>query len=115
MKDQFMGIGETPIYPILPGRVIMVARDSSDYNITIDHGDNLTSRVSGAISIASDLKEGQLVEINEPIARLAPKDRAIFYLEVIRNGQFVRWDAFFNETHPVTKEIIAKFRKEIGF
>lgn len=115
MKDQFMGIGETPIYPILSGRILEIIRDSLEYSVTIDHGDNLTSRVSGAITLFSELKKGQFVEMDEPIARLAPKDRAIFYLEVIRNGQFVRWDAFFNETHPVSKETIAKFRKEIGF
>lgn len=115
MKDQFMGIGESPIYPILPGIILDISKDSLGSQMMMNHGDNLISRISGDFTAFSDLKKGSLIKANQAIARLAPKDSATFYLEVIRNGQFIRWNSFFNETHPISKEDIAKFRKQIGF
>ena len=110
-----MGIGESPVYAILPGEILQISKDSLGYSIVMDHGDNVISKISGEISLFSDLKKGSVIEEKQIIARLAPKDSATFYLEVIRNGQFVRWNTFFNETHPVSKDDIAKFRKRIGF
>ncbi len=115
MKDQFMGIGESPVYAILPGVILKISKDTSGNSIVIDHGDNLISKISGDFSLLSDLKEGSVIEEKQFIARLAPKDSATFYLEVIRNGQFIRWSTFFNETHPISEKDIAKFRKRIGF
>jgi len=115
MKDQFMGIGESPVYAILPGVILQISKDSLGYSILMDHGDNLISKISGEFSPLSDLKKGSVIEASQSIARLAPKDSATFYLEVIRNGQFIRWNTFFNESHPISKDDIAKFRRRIGF
>lgn len=115
MKDQFMGIGESPVYPIMPGRVVSVSKETAGYTVELDHGGNLMTRSTGLSSLGEGITRGVQVSSLMAIARLAPKDSATFNLEVIRNGKFVRWDAFFSEAHPVPDSLFATFRKGIGF
>ncbi len=113
-KDLFMGIGETPVFPVLPGRVLSAGKDSAGYRIEIDHGDNLTSRYSGLFFMDS-LKPGDFLTRENAFARLAPKDSSSFYLEILRNGKFVRWKDFFIESYPLPDTVISKFRTMIRF
>ena len=113
--DVFYGIGEAPIYPVLPGRVLETGRDSLGYFVEIDHGDNVTSRTSG-MGVASDsLSVGDTVGVKSILGRLMPKDSALFFLTVRLNGQFVRWNDFYASTHPVAPDSISAFEKELGF
>ncbi|MDR1759591.1 MAG: M23 family metallopeptidase [Fibrobacter sp.] len=113
-KDLFMGIGETPVFPVLSGRVLSTGKDSLGYRIEIDHGDNLMSRYSGLFSMDS-VQPGDILTRENAFARLAPKDSSCFYLEILRNGKFVRWKDFFTGSYPLPDTVISKFRTMIRF
>lgn len=118
--DVLRGIGEAPVHPILSGKIIHVGRDSMGYSMEIDHGNNITSRMSGMYPpVAGPEGEnafaaGDTVGLNTVIGRLAPKDSSVFFMTVRRNGAFVRWDDFYSATHPVDSAKISKFKKSIG-
>lgn len=115
IKDLFMGIGEAPVYPILPARVIAVSKDSRGYRLYLDHGGNLFSRVSGLSQIPSDMEVGSRVGQEDMLGRLPPSDSAVFFLEVLRNGRFVRWDDFYKDSHVADASDVERFLAEIGF
>ncbi|PJJ42015.1 hypothetical protein [Hallerella succinigenes] len=115
LKDLFMGIGEAPVYPILPGYVISVSKDSLGYKLYLDHGGNLFSRVSGLSQIAADIEAGKRLEQDDALGRLAPNDSAVLFLEVLRNGRFVRWDDFYKKTHVADAADVKLFLSEIEF
>lgn len=116
--DILRGIGEAPVLPVLPGRILKSGKDSLGYFVEMDHGNNVTSRMwgmfaSGDIEV-SDSSAEKLVDLNTVIGRLAPVDSASFFLRIRRNGFFVRWDEFYKETHPLDSAKIAKFKEEVG-
>ena len=113
--DEFRGIGEAPIYPVLSGRILDAGRDSSGFYVEIDHGYNVTSRTSGMGTPGDSLSVGDEVDMNTMLGRLLPRDSASFYLSVRLNGQFVRWTEFYASTHPVLPDSILAFEKMIGF
>jgi hypothetical protein len=115
MKDQFMGIGESPVSPIMAGRVMSVFKGTQGYTVEVDHGGNLMARYSGLSSLGAGIVAGASVNTFTIMARLAPKDSATFNLEVIRNGKFVRWNEFFTQAHPIPDTVFATFRRELGF
>lgn len=115
LKDLFMGIGEAPVYPVLPARVVSVSKDSSGYGLLLDHGGDLFSRVSGLSRLSPGVDAGAVIAENAPLGRLSPSDSAVFFLEVLRNGRFVRWDDFYKASHVALPEDVAAFRSEIGF
>lgn len=115
LKDLFMGIGEAPVYPILPAEVVSVFKDSSGYGLFLDHGGNVFSRVSELFLVSPEIRKGVKVSVNEALGRLAPNDSAVFFLEVLRNGRFVRWDDFYKDSHVATSLDVERFRRELGF
>lgn len=114
LKDMFMGIGEAPVYPILPAEVVSVFKDSSGYGLLLDHGGNIFSRVSKLFLLSPEIRKGVKVSVNEPLGRLAPSDSAIFFLEVLRNGRFVRWNDFFKDSYVADLQDVERFRRELG-
>lgn len=115
VKDFFSGIGEAPVFPIFSGRILSVERDSLGFRILIDHGGNLFSRISELSQIAPGIEAGKFLSADEELGRLPPSDSAGFFLEVLRNGRFVRWDRFFHEAHVASARDIDGFRSQIGF
>lgn len=114
LKDLFMGIGEAPIYPVMPAEVVSVFKDSSGYGLLLNHGGNVFSRVSELFQISPGIREGEKVAVNEPLGRLAPSDSAVFFLEILRNGRFVRWDHFFKDSYVADSRDVERFRRELG-
>jgi len=111
-EDAFLGPGEAPVHPVLPGVVIAVGKDSLGTYVEIDHGNNVSSRTSG---LASSAAVGDTVDLNSVVGRLPPKDSAEYFLSVRRNGLFVRWADFYRMSHLVDSVEIAKFKARIGF
>ena len=115
--DAMLGIGEAPIHPILPGIVLSSGKDSLGQFVVLDHGNNVTSRMSGMYPVnpADTLPflEGEYLDMNSIVGRLAPRDSATFYLTVRHNGFFVRWADLYSQTHPLDSAEIAKFLQKI--
>ncbi|MBP5246338.1 MAG: hypothetical protein J6Z31_00540 [Fibrobacter sp.] len=113
IKDLFMGIGEAPVYPILPAQVISVSKDSLGYKLQLDHGGNLISRVSGLSQIPADMDAGKRVSEDDILGRLPPSDSAVFFLEVLRNGRFVRWEDFYKDAHVAEASDVERFLDQV--
>lgn len=113
--DVFYGIGEAPIYPVLPGRILEIGRDTLGFFVEVDHGYNVASKTSGMGTVSDSLSVGDSVGIGSVLGRLLPKDSAMFFLTVRQNGQFVRWTDFYALTHPVLPDSLSSFEKSIGF
>ena len=113
--DVFYGIGEAPIYPVLPGRILEIGRDTLGFFVEVDHGYNVASKTSGMGAVSDSLSVGDSVGIGSVLGRLLPKDSAMFFLTVRQNGQFVRWTDFYALTHPVLPDSLSSFEKSIGF
>lgn len=119
--DIFLGVGEAPIHPILPGTVLDAGKDSLGNYVEIDHGGNVTSRMYGmappsksASEQQVDFMAGEYVDLNTTVGRLPPKDSAAFFLTIRRNGLFIRWNDFYRASHPVDSLEISNFRKNVG-
>lgn len=112
--DVFVGVSEAPIYPVLPGIVLDAGKDSLGYFVEIDHGDNVTTKTSGMGVLTKPLYAGDTVVAGVSIGRLLPQDSATFFLTVRQNGLFVRWNDFYEYSHPVDSSAIAIFRKRVG-
>jgi len=119
--DIFLGVGEAPIHPILPGTVLESGRDSLGNFVEIDHGGNVISRMYGMASPSKsapeqrvDFMPGEYVDLNTTVGRLPPKDSAAFFLTIRRNGLFVRWNDFYKSSRPVDSLEIANFKKNVG-
>lgn len=112
--DVFVGDSETSIYPVLPGVVLDVGKDSLGFFVEIDHGDNVTTKMSGMGTLTKPLYAGDSVAADVAVGRLLPQDSAKIFLTVRRNGLFVRWNDFYEFSHPVDSSSIAIFRKRIG-
>ena len=115
--DAMLGIGEAPIHPILPGVVLSSGKDSLGHFVELDHGNNLTSRMSGMYPVnpadTVPFIEGEYLDISSIVGRLAPRDSANFFLTVRQNGFFVRWVELYAQTHPLDSAEIAKFLSRI--
>ncbi len=115
MKDQFLGLQNSQVYSVLPGRVVSVGKDAAGYVVELDHGGNLLTRSSGHAGIAQGIVPGASVKGFSPLGRLAAADSASLYFEVIRNGKFVRWNDFYAETHVVKDSAAVRaFRGRFG-
>ena len=57
--------------------------------------------------------EGEYLDMNSIVGRLAPRDSATFYLTVRHNGFFVRWADLYSQTHPLDSAEIAKFLQKV--
>jgi len=74
---------------ILPGKIIKIDKEDF-YSITIYHGENIYSKISG-ISILSEYAElGKNVLPDSVLGFLPPKDSK-YQLEITRNGKRERW------------------------
>lgn len=113
--DIFRGVGEAPILPVLPGKIMDVGKDSLGYFVEIDHGYNVTSRTSGLGALNDTLSVGKVILADVPVGRLNPQDSSAFFLTVRQNGLFIRWDDFYAAAHPVDAKNIASFEKSLGF
>lgn len=119
--DIFLGVGEAPIHPILPGTILSSGRDSLGNFVEIDHGSNVISRMYGMASPSKSTPEqnanfvpGEYVDLNTTVGRLPPKDSAAFFLTIRRNGLFVRWNDFYKSSRPADSLEIANFKKTVG-
>lgn len=115
--DKLRGVGEAPVYPILSGTVLASGKDSLGYFVEIDHGFNVSSRMSGLFRYERDsisFSPGSWIDSHTLVGRIAPKDSSAVYLTIRRNGHFVRWNEFFAESHPVDSAKISKFKEQIG-
>ena len=115
LKDLFIGIGEAPVLPILAAEIVSVEKDSLGYKIFLNHGGNLFSRVSGISLISPGIQAGAKIQADDVLGRLSPSDSSAFFLEVLRNGRFVRWDDFYRETHVAEANYVTRFRMDAGF
>lgn len=113
--DVFHGLGEAPVYPILPGVVLESGKDSLGYFVELNHGGGWSSRVFGLGSWNSAPAVGATLPMDKPVGRLSPHKSASFFLTVRQNGRFVRWNDFFKSTHPVDSARIAIFEKSLDF
>lgn len=114
-RDLFRAIGESPVFPILPARILTVEKTQQGFLVELDHGDNLYSRFTGIASLYNGMEPGKLVSTETPIGRLSAQDTATMHFEMLRNGKFIRWEDFWNQTHPVEPGHFATFRQEIGY
>jgi len=74
---------------ILPGKIIKIDKDDF-YSITIYHGENIYSKISG-ISVLSEYAEsGKNVLPDSALGFLPPKNSK-YQLEITRNGKRERW------------------------
>ncbi len=115
--DKLHGVGEAPVRPILPGTIMAAGKDSLGYFVEINHGYNVSSKMSGLFRYDRDsilFSPGDKVDAHTLVGRIAPKDGAAIYLTIRRNGHFVRWNDFFAESHPVDSVKISKFKEQIG-
>ena len=115
--DKLRGIGEAPVRPILAGKVLAAGKDSLGYYVEIDHGYNVSSKMSGLFRYERDsisLTPGSWIDSHALVGRIAPKDSSAVYLTIRRNGHFVRWNEFFAERHPVDSAKVSKFSEQIG-
>lgn len=112
--DVFIGAGDAPVYPVLPGVVLDAGKDSLGYFVEIDHGDNLTTRTSGMGVLTKPLYAGDSIAADVSMGRLLSQDSATFFLTVRQNGLFVRWNDIYEYSHPVDSSSIAIFKKRIG-
>ncbi len=113
--DVFTGLGEAPIYPILPGIVLEAGRDSLGMFVEISHGNGITSRMFGIGSWKMAPVVGREITVKDAVGRLSPQDSSSFFLTVRQNGLFVRWKDFYKSTHPVDSAQIAIFKKHLPF
>lgn len=114
-RDQFQAIGESPVFAVLPGQIQSVTQDSNGYSVELYHGQNIYSRSSGLARLYPEIQAGAWTLKEEPLGHLSSLDTATFQFELIRNGKFVRWSDFWKESHPLSAERIATFRKSIGY
>ena len=113
--DVFTGLGEAPIYPVLPGIVLEAGRDSLGMFVELNHGNGITSRMSGIGSWKMAPTVGRMLGVKDAVGRLSPQDSSSFFLTVRQNGLFVRWKEFYKSTHPVDSAQIAIFKKHLPF
>lgn len=112
--DVFRGVGEAPILPVLPGRVLDMGKDSSGYFVLIDHGNNVSSRMSGIATLNDSLKVGRSIAMDDVVGRLAPQDSSAFFLSMRQNGKFVRWEDFYSAAHVLDSTDVKAFEKMLG-
>ena len=113
--DVFTGLGEAPIYPVLPGIVLEAGRDSLGNFVELNHGNGITSRMFGIGSWKMAPTVGKVFGVKDAVGRLSPQDSSTFFLTVRQNGLFVRWKDFYKSTHPVDSTQIAIFKKNLPF
>ena len=113
--DVFSGLGEAPIYPVLPGVVLEAGRDSLGMFVELNHGNGITSRMFGIGSWKMAPVVGRHLGVKDVVGRLSPQDSSSFFLTVRQNGLFVRWKDFYKSTHPVDSAQIAIFKKHLPF
>jgi Membrane-bound metallopeptidase len=113
--DVFKGLGEAPIYPVLPGIVLEAGRDSLGMFVELNHGNGITSRMFGIGSWKMAPTVGKKLSVKDAVGRLSPQDSSSFFLTVRKNGLFVRWKDFYKSTHPVDSAQIAIFKKNLPF
>jgi len=113
--DVFRGIGEAPVHPVLSGRVLATGKDSLGYFVDIDHGYNVTSRTSGLGVLNENLSVGSEVLFETRLGSLLPQDSSVFFLTIRQNGLFVRWNEFYEASHPVQEKDLKSFEKSLGF
>ncbi len=112
--DVFRGLGEAPVYAILPGHILDIGKDSLGYFAEISHGNNISSRTSGMGMRNESLSVGDSVQVDVPIGKLAPLDSSVFYLSVRENGRFVRWKNFYEDAYPVSRKEIDAFLDNVA-
>lgn len=113
--DLFKGLGEAPIYPVLPGIVLEAGRDSLGLFVELNHGNGITSRMFGIGYWKMAPVVGKTLSVKDAVGRLSPQDSSSFFLTVRQNGLFVRWKDFYKATHPVDSAQIAIFKKNLPF
>ena len=113
--DVFSGLGEAPVYPVLPGIVLEAGRDSLGMFVELNHGNGITSRRFGIGSWKMAPVVGKTLGVKDAVGRLSPQDSSSFFLTIRQNGLFVRWRDFYKSTHPVDSAQIANFKKNLPF
>jgi len=96
-RNRFSAIGEAPVNAILPGKILKVEQDSL-FSVTIYHGENLYSKISGLSILSEDTQAGYMVSTDNAIGFLPPKDTAFIFVEITRNGKYELWEKFYAES-----------------
>jgi len=96
-KNKFGAKGKVPVNAILPGKILNVKQDSL-FSISIYHGENIYSRISGLYSIDSTVQIGSIVSTDISLGYLPPKDTAFIFVEITRNGKHETWENFYAES-----------------
>ena len=92
--DLFKGLGEAPIYPVLPGVVLEAGKDSLGMFVELNHGNGITSRMFGIGSWKMAPVVGKTLDFKDAVGRLSPQDSSSFFLTVRRSlERFLQGDA----------------------
>ncbi|MDR0516653.1 MAG: M23 family metallopeptidase [Fibromonadaceae bacterium] len=78
---------------ILPGRVLKIEQDSA-LSITIYHGENIYSKMSGLAKLKEGVEIGKNVSPDSSLGHIMQKTR--FSLEITRNGKSEKFEKFKN-------------------
>jgi hypothetical protein len=89
--DLFIGLGESPVRAILPGKIVQLQRDSTNQMVRVYHGRLLFAKYSGLVQVPDSLQEGAWVAQGQVLGRLQARDSAGFYLQILQNGRFKRY------------------------
>ena len=112
-QDLFVGIGESPVFALLGGEVQGVDTLAGDFSVRINHGGGVQTRSSGIKTLAEGVNVGKNVEKSQLLGRLSAQDTTEFTLQITRNGRFVRWADFHQESYPLSDKAFAKFLKSL--
>jgi len=99
--DKFIGLGESPVRASEKGIVISEGLDSTTglQMMRLYHGQNTEILYKG-LAILSSAGKGDTVNQGDVLGRLSPRDSSSFYVQVLRNGKFVRFENLRAEAFP---------------
>lgn len=114
VNDLFRGIGETPVVAVLPGIISEIKTDSLRGTLVeIQHDNNIITRSLGLAGLAQGISVGSMVAQGQSIGRLSARDTVELVFQVLRNGQFTRWESFVKDSRPVEGSVISTFLKSL--
>jgi hypothetical protein len=98
-KDSSIGF----VNAVLPGRVMNIEQDSA-FCITLYHGENIYSKMSGLAGISDYAKIGKTISPDSMLGFVLQKSN--LSLEIIQNGKALRWDKFYSAARPLEQQCL---------
>lgn len=99
--DKFIGLGESPVRAAEKGIILSEGMDSATglQMMRLYHGQNTEILYKG-LAVLSSAGKGDTVKQGDVLGRLSPRDSSSFYVQVLRNGKFVRFENLRAEAFP---------------